>query len=135
MRILIESYNTCTKNLDHTRRFTTSMSSSASVLLHHCFRYTWPQWLGSLLFQIYRVAMAGTYVVVHCRTPPLTTCVPVSPFTSVSLHPHSTKRRHTCSSESHVSRIWGKVCWLMQILTSHCPLQEVVTAVEGKAML
>ena len=54
--------------------------------------------------------MAGTYVVVHCRTPPFPTCVPVSPFTSVSLHPHSTKRRHTFSSECHISRFWGKVC-------------------------
>ena len=74
MYILNESCNTCTLTLDHTRIFTTSLSSPTFVFPHNCFRYTRSQWLGP-----------------KSRTPPLTTCV--SPFTSVS---HSTQRRHTC---------------------------------------
>ena len=38
MYILNESCNTCTLTLDHTRRFTTSLSSPTFVFPHNCFR-------------------------------------------------------------------------------------------------
>ena len=76
------------------------------------------------LFQIYQVAMAGTYMVVHCRTPPLTHMCECVTF-HICFPPSSDlipQRVDTLATESQVSRIWGKVCRLMQNLTSasHC---------------